>query len=313
MVFNHVPVMPGEVISSLDIKPGGIYIDCTVGGGGHSRLIAEKLSREAGGRLIGIDQDESALKAASQKLSEYNDVVTLVHSNFSELGCILTELGVKYSDGILIDLGVSSCQLDTPERGFSYMHDAPLDMRMDKTSALSAYDIVNGWSEAELAHILFEYGEERFSKKIASEIVKRRQESPIKTTLELVKLCRDVVPSKFAATGGNPAKRTFQAIRIAVNGELDVIEPVIDTAVDVLSAGGRLSVITFHSLEDRIVKKCFAEYACGCTCPPDFPVCVCGHKKRVMLLTKKPVVPSEKELRENSRSHSAKLRTVIKL
>lgn len=313
MVFNHIPVMPGEVISSLDIKPGGIYIDCTVGGGGHSRLIAEKLSREAGGRLIGIDRDDSALKAASQKLSEYNDVVTLVHRNFSELGCILTELGVKYSDGILIDLGVSSYQLDTPERGFSYMHDAPLDMRMDKTSALSAYDIVNGWSEAELARILFEYGEERFSRKIASEMVKRRQESPIKTTSELVKLCRDVIPSKFAATGGNPAKRTFQAIRIAVNGELDVIKPVIDTAVDVLSVGGRLSVITFHSLEDRIVKKCFAGYACGCTCPPDFPVCVCGNKKRVSLLTKKPVVPSEEELRENSRSHSAKLRTVVKL
>ena len=308
MVFNHVPVMPGEVISSLDIKPGGIYIDCTVGGGGHSRLIAEKLSREAGGRLIGIDQDESALKAASQKLSEYNDVVTLVHRNFSELGCILTELGVKYSDGILIDLGVSSYQLDTPERGFSYMHDAPLDMRMDKTSALSAYDIVNGWSESELARILFEYGEERFSKKIASEIVKRRKESPIKTTLELVKLCRDVVPSKFAATGGNPAKRTFQAIRIAVNGELDVIEPVIDTAVDVLSAGGRLSVITFHSLEDRIVKNVFQDAAKGCTCPPSFPVCVCGHKPKIKILTKKPIIATREEVEENPRSRSAKLR-----
>ncbi len=313
MVFNHIPVMPDEVISSLDIKPEGIYIDCTVGGGGHSRLIAEKLNPEAGGRLIGIDQDESALAAASQKLSDYNAAVTLVHRNFSELGCVVPELGIKYADGILIDLGVSSYQLDTPERGFSYMHDAPLDMRMDKTSELSAYDIVNGWSEADLARILFEYGEERFSKKIAAEIVKRRQEAPVKTTSELVRICRDVIPTKLAATGGNPAKRTFQAIRIAVNKELDVIEPAIDAAIDVLSPGGRLSVITFHSLEDRIVKKCFTGYASGCTCPPDFPVCVCGHKKKVRLLTKKPIVPSEEELRINSRSHSAKLRTVVKL
>lgn len=313
MVFNHIPVMLSEVVSSLDIKPGGIYIDCTVGGGGHSRHIAEKLSHDAGGRLIGIDQDSSALEAASQRLSDYDDVVTLVHRNFSELDCILSELGIKYADGVLIDLGVSSYQLDTPERGFSYMHDAPLDMRMDKASVLSAYDIVNGWSEAELTRIFFEYGEERFSRKIAAEIVKRRETAPVKTTSELAQICRDVIPAKVAASGGNPAKRTFQAIRIAVNRELDVIEPVINTAVDILSPGGRLSVITFHSLEDRIVKKCFSDYATGCTCPSDFPVCVCGHKKRVKLLTKKPVIPSDEELSMNSRSHSAKLRTIIKL
>ena len=308
MVFNHVPVMPGEVISSLDIKPGGIYIDCTVGGGGHSRLIAEKLSREAGGRLIGIDQDESALKAASQKLSEYNDVVTLVHSNFSELGCILTELGVKYSDGILIDLGVSSYQLDTPERGFSYMHDAPLDMRMDQRQTQTASDIVNGYEERELYRIIRDYGEDKFAKNIAKHIVAARQQSPIMTTGQLTQIIRESIPMKIQAAGGHPAKRTFQAIRIELNKELDVLRDSLDGMIDLLDDGGRLCIITFHSLEDRIVKNKFRESENPCTCPKEFPVCICGKKPKGRVITRKPIVPSEEELEENTRSKSSKLR-----
>ena len=308
MVFNHVPVMPGEVISSLDIKPGGIYIDCTVGGGGHSRLIAEKLSREAGGRLIGIDQDESALKAASQKLSEYNDVVTLVHSNFSELGCILTELGVKYSDGILIDLGVSSYQLDTPERGFSYMHDAPLDMRMDQRQTQTASDIVNGYEERELYRIIRDYGEDKFAKNIAKHIVAARQQSPIMTTGQLTQIIRESIPMKIQAAGGHPAKRTFQAIRIELNKELDVLRDSLDGMIDLLDDGGRLCIITFHSLEDRIVKTIFRKNENPCTCPPDFPVCVCGKKSKGRVITRKPILPSDEEMEENPRSKSAKLR-----
>lgn len=302
-----------EVVESLNIKPDGIYVDCTVGGGGHSYHIASQLCQNEGGRLIGIDQDKSALAAAEKKLEQFGDTVTLVHSNFSDLKHVLSELGVEKADGILADLGVSSYQLDTPDRGFSYMHDAPLDMRMNRDSKTTAYDVVNEYSEGELSHIISEYGEERFAKRIASLIVKKRELKPVSTTAELVQICRESIPAKAVATGGNPAKRTFQAIRIAVNGELDVIEPTLRAAAELLAPGGRLSVITFHSLEDRIVKRCFADLSAGCICPPDFPVCVCGHKQTVKLISKKPYVPSETEIAENPRSHSAKLRVVEKV
>lgn len=313
MEFNHVPVMLREVIESLDIKPGGTYIDCTVGGGGHSFHIASHLCKNDGGRLIGIDQDTCALEAAGKRLAKFGDTVTLVHSNFSDIKRVTDDLGIEKVDGILADLGVSSYQLDTPDRGFSYMHDAPLDMRMNREGGITAYDIVNGYSENELSHIISEYGEERFAKRIASSIVKKRELKPVCTTGELALICRESIPAKAAAVGGNPAKRTFQAIRVAVNRELDVIEPALKAAATLLVPGGRLCVITFHSLEDRIVKQCFASLSAGCICPPDFPVCVCGHKQTVKLVSKKPYVPSQTELAENSRSHSAKLRVVEKV
>mgnify|MGYP002568875512 CR=1 FL=1 len=308
MVFNHIPVMLSEVVSSLDIKPGGIYIDCTVGGGGHSRHIAEKLSHDAGGRLIGIDQDSSALEAASQRLSDYDDVVTLVHRNFSELDCILSELGIKYADGVLIDLGVSSYQLDTPERGFSYMHDAPLDMRMDDRNALTARDIVNTYSENDLYRIIRDYGEDKFAKNIAKHIVQARQKAPIETTGQLIEVIKAAIPKKVRATGGHPAKKTFQAIRIELNHELDVLKNNLEDMIDLLNDEGRIAIITFHSLEDRIVKNIFRTSERPCICPPEFPVCVCGRVSKGKVITRKPIVPGKEELEENSRSKSAKLR-----
>ena len=312
MEFHHYSVLLNETIENLNIRPDGIYVDGTLGGGGHSYQILKRLGEN--GKLIGIDQDADAIQAAGERLAEFGNKATLIRSNYANMKEELHAIGVNGVDGIVLDLGVSSFQLDTPERGFTYREpDAPLDMRMDDRQSQTAKDIVNGYSEMDLYRIIRDYGEDKFAKNIAKHIVKERQKKTIETAGELTDIIRAAIPMKVQVTGGHPAKRTFQAIRIAVNRELDVIEPVINTAVDILSPGGRLSVITFHSLEDRIVKKCFADYATGCTCPSDFPVCVCGHKKRVKLLTKKPVIPSDEELSMNSRSHSAKLRTVIKL
>lgn len=307
VTFSHIPVLLEECISGLNIKPDGIYVDCTAGGGGHSYAIASRLG---GGKLIAVDQDKEAIAAAGKRLEKFGDKVKLVNSNFSEIDYIL---GDKKIDGALIDLGVSSYQLDNPERGFSYMADAPLDMRMDDSNTVSAYNIVNEADENDLNRIIFEWGEERFARRIASEIVKRRGKSPIKSTLELVDAIRSAVPVKYAAGGSHPAKRTFQAIRIAVNNELGVIEPTLRALTSHLLPGGRLAVITFHSLEDRIVKKTFSSLATGCTCPPDFPICVCGNKSQVKIITKKPILPSAEEIGENPRSHSAKLRVIEKL
>lgn len=310
-MFEHVPVMPEEVIKCLNVVPDGIYIDCTVGGAGHSSLIAELLSER--GHLYGIDQDDSALEASRHRLSKYKCGVTLIKGNFRNLNSIAEEYGIAEADGILMDLGVSSYQLDTPDRGFSYMHDAPLDMRMDRDSHLSAYEVVNGWSEKEISDIIFRYGEEKYALKIAHAICERRKLAAVETTGQLAEICKNSVPPKAAAVGGNPAKRTFQAIRIAVNGELDAIDPAVSSAVTVLRSGGRLAVITFHSLEDRIIKTKFASLAKGCTCPPDFPVCICGNKPSISVVTKKPILPSRSECENNSRSHSAKLRVAEKI
>lgn len=310
-MFEHVPVMPEEVVKCLNIVPGGVYIDCTVGGAGHSSLIAELLSEE--GKLYGIDQDDSALGASRQRLAKYRCDVTLIKGNFRNLDSIAETYGITEADGILMDLGVSSHQIDTPERGFSYVHDAPLDMRMDQNSLLSAYDVVNNWSEKEITDVIFRYGEERYASRIAHAICVKRQLSAVETTGQLAEICRGAVPAKSVSVGGNPAKRTFQAIRIAVNEELDVIEPAVSSAVSILRKGGRLAVITFHSLEDRIVKTKFASLAKGCTCPPDFPVCVCGKSPLISVITKKPILPSQDECESNPRSHSAKLRVAEKL
>ena len=309
MEFSHEPVLLSETIDALNIREGGTYIDCTTGGGGHSSAVCAAIGER--GRMICIDRDPAALEAAGKKLAPFADRVTFVRGNFCDLASILAMNGVERADGILCDLGVSSHQLDTPERGFSYIHDAPLDMRMDPDSPLSAYELVNESGEEELASILFEYGEEKLSRKIASAIVKRRQEKPIARTSELSELVASVYPPKARHENGNPAKRTFQALRIAVNRELDAIGPMIEAAKDALVPGGRLAVITFHSLEDRIVKQSFAALAKGCTCPPEFPVCVCGKKPQVTLL--KPVAPGEEELNRNPRSHSARLRAFEKL
>ena len=309
MEFSHEPVLLSETIGALNIKEGGTYIDCTTGGGGHSFAVCSALGE--GGRMICIDRDPAALEAAGKKLSPFSEKVTFVRGNFCDLASILAMNGVERADGILCDLGVSSHQLDTPERGFSYIHDAPLDMRMDPDSPLSAYELVNESGEEELSSILFEYGEEKLSRKIASAIVKRRQENPIARTSELSELVASVYPPKARHENGNPAKRTFQALRIAVNRELDAIGPMIEAAKDALVPGGRLAVITFHSLEDRIVKQSFAALAKGCTCPPEFPVCVCGKKPQVTLF--KPVAPGEEELQRNPRSHSARLRAFEKI
>lgn len=313
MEFNHVSVLLEEVINSLLVKPSGCYIDCTVGGGGHSYHIAQQLDPKLGGRLWGIDQDECALLAASERLAPFGDTVHLVRDNFSNLASVASEHGIGQADGILLDLGVSSYQLDTPERGFSYIHNAPLDMRMDDRSALTASVIVNTYPEHEIADIISRFGEERFARKIAARICEIRADAPIETTSQLADICRSVIPARLAATSGNPAKRTFQAIRIAVNAELDVITPALRAAAELLVPGGRLAVITFHSLEDRIVKNEFSELAAGCTCPPDFPVCVCGHKPTLRMITKKPICPGVRELQDNPRSHSAKLRVAEKL
>ena len=308
--FSHRSVLLDECIDGLDIKPSGIYVDGTAGGGGHSYHIASRLTD---GRLIAIDQDEAAIVAASERLRPLGDRATVVRSNFFKVARVCEELGVDAIDGMLLDLGVSSYQLDTAERGFSYMADAPLDMRMDKRGALTAYDVVNGYSEEQLKKILYEYGEERFSPSIAGAIVKRRQTKPIESTLELSDIIKYAIPP-FAREGGHhPAKRSFQAIRIEVNGELAVIEPAIRDAVKLLRKGGRIAIITFHSLEDRIVKQTFASLAEGCICPKSLPVCVCNNKPTVKVITRKPILPSEKELEENPRSRSAKLRIAEKL
>ncbi len=310
MEFVHRSVLLQECIDALDIKPDGIYLDGTLGGAGHSSQIAKRLTT---GRLIGVDRDTVALEAARERLAPYMDRVTLVHSNFSEIASILDDLGLTKIDGMLFDLGVSSPQLDDGSRGFSYMADAPLDMRMNRQDALSAYDVVNGWPREELRRILFDYGEERYAPLIAAAIERRREQAPIETTLELVDVIRSAMPNKALREKQHPAKRSFQAIRIAVNDELGSVERMMKDAVERLAPGGRLAVITFHSLEDRIVKSGMQNAARGCTCPPEFPVCVCGNKPKVKILTKKPIVSGEEELAENPRARSAKLRVAEKL
>ena len=308
--FYHVSVLLRECLDGLDIKPDGIYVDGTLGGAGHSSRIAAQLTT---GRLIGIDRDPKALKAAGERLAPYADRVTLVHSNFSEVRQVLDDLGIEAVDGILLDLGVSSPQLDEAVRGFSYMLDAPLDMRMDGGAALSAHEVVNTWSQDELKRILYDYGEERYAPQIAGAICRRRAEKTIETTLELADIIRAAMPAAALREKQHPAKRSFQAIRIAVNDELGAVETVMKTAVSCLNPGGRLAIITFHSLEDRIVKNGMVAASKGCTCPPNFPVCVCGNKPKVKLITRKPITASEEELERNPRSRSAKLRVCEKL
>ena len=308
--FHHVSVLLDECIDALNIKPGGIYVDGTLGGAGHSSQIAKRLTT---GRLIGIDRDPVALKAAGERLAPWKDRVTLVHSNFCEIRQVLADLDIPGVDGILLDLGVSSPQLDDGSRGFSYMADAPLDMRMNNEDSLTAHTVVNQWSYEELRRILFDYGEERYAPKIAAAICARREVKPIETTLELVDIIRSAMPAAALREKQHPAKRSFQAIRIAVNDELGAVEKVMADAVNCLNPGGRLAIITFHSLEDRIVKVGMAEAAKGCTCPPSFPVCVCGKKPKVKLMTRKPIVSGEEELEHNPRARSAKLRVCEKL
>ena len=308
--FHHVSVLLEECIEGLNIKPNGTYVDGTLGGAGHSSRIAALLTT---GRHIGIDRDPIALKAAGERLKPWEDRVTLVHSTFSEIASVLDELEIEGVDGILLDLGVSSPQLDDGERGFSYMVDAPLDMRMNNEDSLSAYTVVNTWSYEELKKILYEYGEERYAPKIAAAICNRREAKPIETTLELVDIIRSAMPASALREKQHPAKRSFQAIRIAVNDELNSVAKVMEDAIPRLNKGGRLAVITFHSLEDRIVKNAMASAAKGCTCPPNFPVCVCGKKPLVKLITRKPIVSGEEELERNPRARSAKLRICEKL
>ena len=308
--FSHVSVLLYECIDGLDIKPDGIYVDGTAGGGGHSFEIASRLTT---GKLIAIDQDDAAIAAASARLAPLGERAIVVKSNYSEVASVVKSLGYEKIDGLLLDLGVSSYQLDTAERGFSYNADAPLDMRMDKTKPFSAYNVVNEYSADELKKIIYDYGEERFAPKIASAIVARRQSSPIETTGELVEIIKRAMPSAALNGGHHPAKRTFQAIRIEVNGELAVIEPAIRSASEIMNEGGRIAIITFHSLEDRIVKQTFLDMASGCTCPKDFPICVCGKKPDVKVISRKPVLPSREELEVNPRSRSAKLRIAEKI
>ena len=308
--FSHYSVLLNECMSGLDIKPDGIYVDGTAGGAGHSAEIAKRLD---GGRLIAIDQDETAVAVATQRLNALQKNTTVVRSNFCEIAAVCKELGVNGIDGVLLDLGVSSYQLDTAERGFSYSADAPLDMRMDNRKTLSAYEVVNTYSEQALKKILFDYGEERFAPQIAAAIVRERNKKPIESTAELSDIVKYAIPSAAREGGHHPAKRSFQAIRIEVNAELDVIEPAIRDAVAMLNKGGRIAIITFHSLEDRIVKQTFASLAAGCTCPKEFPICVCGNKPKVKVITKKPILPSSRELEENPRSRSAKLRIAQKI
>ncbi len=310
MEFRHISVMLHEATEALNIKKDGIYVDGTMGGGGHSEEILSHLSDD--GLLIGIDRDVQALDASKKRLAKYNNVC-YVHDNFHNIKQILSDMGIGGIDGMLADLGVSSYQLDNGERGFSYMEDAPLDMRMNRDDKLSAYDVVNTYSEDNLAKIFFEYGEEKFSKKIARLIALQREEKPIETTLELVTIIDKAIPERFRVKGSHPAKRVFQAIRIEVNGELDPLKDALEDMFECLNPGGRLSVITFHSLEDRIVKTKFRELAAGCTCPPDFPVCVCGREPRARLITRKPILPSEEECENNKRARSAKLRVAEKI
>ena len=308
--FHHISVLLQECIDGLNIKPDGIYVDGTLGGAGHSSQIAARLTT---GRLIGIDRDPIALKAAGERLAPFGDRVTLVHSNFCEIANVLETLGIGKVDGVLLDLGVSSPQLDDGSRGFSYMVDAPLDMRMNNGDIMTAETIVNTWSYEELRRILYDYGEERYAPQIANAICRRREMQPIKTTLELVDVIRSAMPAAALREKQHPAKRSFQAIRIAVNDELGAVRKVMEAAIPKLAEGGRLAIITFHSLEDRIVKNGMADAAKGCTCPPNFPVCVCGKKPQVKLITRKPITASDEELEMNPRSRSAKLRVCEKM
>ena len=309
MEFKHYSVLLKESVDVLSVQSGGVYVDGTMGGGGHS---SEILSRGAG-KLIGIDQDCEAICASQKRLECFGDKLIAVNRNFSEIKDILEDLGIGEIDGAVLDLGVSSYQLDNAERGFSYMHNAPLDMRMNQSSQLNAYEVINEYTESELTRIFYEYGEEKWSKRIARFIIDRRSKAKIETTGELADIVKAAIPQKARQNGGHPAKRVFQAVRIEVNGELKILQKAIEDFVDVLKPGGVLSIITFHSLEDRIVKQTFARLAEGCTCPKSFPVCVCGIKPQVKLVMRKPVLPSQEELSENSRSKSAKLRAAIKL
>lgn len=307
MEFNHKSVLLRETIENLNIKPDGIYVDGTLGGAGHSLEIAKRLTGK--GRLIGIDQDADAITAATDRLKDYSDKVTIIRSNYAAMKTELSKIGITKVDGILLDLGVSSFQLDTPERGFTYREeDAPLDMRMDQRQTLTAKDIVNGYSEQELYRIIRDFGEDRFAKNIAKHIVQERTKKEIETTGELTEIIRASIPMKIQATGGHPAKRTFQAIRIELNRELEVLQDNLDEMIDLLDDNGRFCIITFHSLEDRIVKTSFRKNENPCTCPKEFPVCVCGKVSKGKAVTRKPILPSEKELEENKRSKSAKLR-----
>lgn len=306
MTFEHKSVLLEETVDSLAIKPDGIYVDGTLGGGGHAYEVCSRLSEK--GRLIGIDQDADAIKAASERLEVYRNKVTIVRSNYENIAAVLSALGIQKVDGIYLDLGVSSYQLDTVERGFTYREDAPLDMRMDQRNTQTAADIVNTYSESELYRIIRDYGEDKFAKNIAKHIVRVREEKPFETTGELIEVIKAAIPMKVRATGGHPAKRTFQALRIELNHELDVLNRSIDTMIDLLNPGGRLSIITFHSLEDRIVKTRFRNNENPCICPPGFPVCMCGKESKGSVVTRKPIVPTDKEIEENKRSKSSKLR-----
>ena len=309
--FSHVSVLLFECIEALNIRDGYTYVDCTTGGGGHSLEIAKRLGPNS--RLVCFDRDKDAIAAAKERLKDYLDKITFVNENFSSLDKIIKEYNIDNLGGVLADLGCSSYQFDTPERGFSYMHDAKLDMRMDTDSPLSAYEIVNEYTEQRLKEVIYDYGEERFAPRIASAICKHRKEQPITTTHQLSEIIKSAIPSAARADGPHPAKRTFQAIRIEVNGELDAIRPLIDSATANLVSGGRLAVISFHSLEDRIVKQSFKSYLGGCTCPKDFPICVCGRKPVIKEISRKPILPSAEELEYNPRSRSAKLRVAEKL
>ena len=311
MEFSHVSVLAEECIQALNLRPDGVYVDGTTGGGGHSLRIAQQLG--PAGRLICIDRDEEALAAASRRLEAYRDRVTFVKSNFAQIAQVIEGQGLAGVDGILFDLGVSSYQLDNGDRGFSYMHDAPLDMRMDRSQPFSAWDVVNTYTQEQLRQILWEYGEERYSGRVAAAIVQQREESPIETTGQLAQVIREAMPAAARREKQHPAKRSFQAIRIEVNGELRAVEQAMEGSVDKLLPGGRLAVISFHSLEDRIVKKIFAQQAKGCTCPPDFPVCVCGKKPRLKLISRGVITAGQKELDENPRARSAKLRVAERI
>lgn len=311
MEFKHVSIMLKECIDGLNIKPDGVYVDATLGGAGHSSEIAKHLSKD--GTLIGIDKDLDAIKVATERLSKFDCKKIIVHSDFKNLKQILKDNNISKVDGILADLGVSSYQIDEVERGFSYSKDAKLDMRMNKTQSLTAYEVVNTYEEKDLVKILFEYGEENFARSIARNIIKQRQIQPIDSTFKLVEIIEKSVPSKVLHKGGSVAKKTFQALRIEVNGELDSLKDVLDDMVESLNIGGRLCIISFHSLEDRLVKNCFVKHSTGCICPKTFPICVCGHKPNLKLISKKPITPSMEEQKENKRSLSSKLRIAEKI
>ncbi len=311
IAFSHTSVLLRECIEALNIRDGYTYVDCTTGGGGHSLEIAKRMGPNS--RLICFDRDKAAIAAATERLKDYLDRIVFVNDNFSSLENIIRDMKIDNLGGVLADLGCSSYQFDTPERGFSYMHDAQIDMRMDTGAELSAYTVVNKYSEADLRRIIFDYGEERFAQRIASAICKKRNVAPIRTTLELSETIKSAIPASNRIDGPHPAKRTFQAIRIEVNGELDVIKPLIDASASLLAKTGRIAVISFHSLEDRLVKQSFKGQSRTCTCPPDFPVCICNNKPKIIEITKKPILPSDEELNSNPRSRSAKLRVAEKI